>query len=112
MWSVGCVIIEMATGKPPWNAHEHSNHLALIFKVSAKRGKTCNRCQARENMQPGAKRGKTCNCCQARENMQPVPSAGNYATGAKRGKSCKRCQEQENMQPVSNAGKLAKSLMN
>ena len=34
VWSVGCAIIEMATGKPPWNAHEHSNHLALIFKVS------------------------------------------------------------------------------
>ena len=33
VWSVGCVIIEMAVGKPPWNAHEHSNHLALIFKV-------------------------------------------------------------------------------
>jgi len=34
VWSVGCVIIEMATGKPPWNAHEHSNHLALIFKIA------------------------------------------------------------------------------
>ena len=37
IWSIGCVIVEMATGKPPWNAHEHSNHLALIFKV-------CTRC--------------------------------------------------------------------
>ena len=35
VWSVGCVIIEMATGRPPWNAHEHSNHLALIFKVGS-----------------------------------------------------------------------------
>ncbi|XP_068726656.1 mitogen-activated protein kinase kinase kinase 1-like [Montipora capricornis] len=34
VWSVGCVIIEMSTGKPPWNAHEHSNHLALIFKIA------------------------------------------------------------------------------
>ena len=25
----------MATGRPPWNAHEHSNHLALIFKVGS-----------------------------------------------------------------------------
>ena len=28
-------MIEMATGRPPWNAHEHSNHLALIFKVGS-----------------------------------------------------------------------------
>lgn len=34
VWSVGCLLIEMATGRPPWNAHEHSNHLALIFKVT------------------------------------------------------------------------------
>ncbi|XP_067027287.1 mitogen-activated protein kinase kinase kinase 1-like isoform X1 [Acropora muricata] len=34
VWSVGCVVIEMTTGKPPWNAHEHSNHLALIFKIA------------------------------------------------------------------------------
>ena len=31
----------------------------------------------------GVKRGKTCNSCQARENMQPVPSAGKLATGVK-----------------------------
>jgi len=35
----------------------------------------------------GAKRGKTCNWCQARENMQPVLSAGKHVTGAKRGKT-------------------------
>lgn len=33
VWSVGCVIIEMTTTKPPWNAKDISNHLALIFKV-------------------------------------------------------------------------------
>lgn len=33
VWSVGCVIIEMVTTKPPWGAHYVSNHLALIFKV-------------------------------------------------------------------------------
>jgi serine/threonine protein kinase len=34
VWSIGCVVIEMMAGKPPWNANQHSNHLALIFKVS------------------------------------------------------------------------------
>ncbi|KAF6019027.1 MAP3K1 [Bugula neritina] len=34
VWSVGCVIIEMVTTKPPWNASNVSNHLKLIFTVS------------------------------------------------------------------------------
>ncbi|KAG1655214.1 Mitogen-activated protein kinase kinase kinase 1 [Nymphon striatum] len=34
IWSVGCVIIEMVTAKPPWNANDLSNHLALIFKIA------------------------------------------------------------------------------
>lgn len=33
VWSTGCVIIEMMTRNPPWNAKAISNHLALIFKV-------------------------------------------------------------------------------
>ena len=80
----------------------------------AKRGKTSNRCQARENKQPvpsagkqatGAKRGKTNNRCQARENKQPVLSAGKQATGAMRGKTSNRCQARENKQPMLIAGK-------
>ncbi|XP_028404543.1 mitogen-activated protein kinase kinase kinase 1-like isoform X3 [Dendronephthya gigantea] len=38
VWSIGCVVIEMMTGKPPWNANQHSNHLALIFKIACSRG--------------------------------------------------------------------------
>ena len=33
VWSVGCVIIEMLTTKPPWGEADHSNHLAMIFQV-------------------------------------------------------------------------------
>ena len=94
----------------------------------------------------GSKRGKTCNRYQPRENLQPVPSAGKLATGVpragkiatgtkrgkawnryqarktcnrrtKRGKNCNRYQTRENLQPayqareklqpVPNAGKLA-----
>ena len=39
----------------------------------------------------GAKREKTCNRCQARENVLPVPSARKRVTGAKRGKTYSRC---------------------
>ena len=54
----------------------------------------------------GAKRGKTCYRCQERENMLPVPRAGKHVTGAKRGKTCYRYQARENMLPVPSAGKL------
>uniref|UniRef100_H2YSR4 Protein kinase domain-containing protein n=1 Tax=Ciona savignyi TaxID=51511 RepID=H2YSR4_CIOSA len=35
VWGCGCVITEMASGKPPWEADMHSNHLALIFKIAS-----------------------------------------------------------------------------
>ncbi|XP_046841347.1 mitogen-activated protein kinase kinase kinase 1-like isoform X2 [Xenia sp. Carnegie-2017] len=38
VWSIGCTVIEMMTGKPPWNADQHSNHLALIFKIACSTG--------------------------------------------------------------------------
>ena len=33
IWSIGCCIIEMATGYPPWGSKDVDNHLALMFKV-------------------------------------------------------------------------------
>ena len=34
VWSIGCVVIQMATGSPPWGAKEATNSYALIYKVS------------------------------------------------------------------------------
>ena len=47
------------------------------------------------------KRGKTCSRCQARENVQPVLSAAKRADDAKGGKTCKRCQRRENARKSS-----------
>jgi mitogen-activated protein kinase kinase kinase 1 len=33
VWSIGCVVIQMATGSPPWGAKEATNSYALIYKV-------------------------------------------------------------------------------
>ena len=46
-----------------------------------------NQSDSKDEHVTGAKRGKTCNQCQTRENMQVASSAGKYATSAKRTKS-------------------------
>lgn len=38
IWSLGCLIIEMATGRPPWGAADLSNHLTLIFRIACAQG--------------------------------------------------------------------------
>ena len=52
----------------------------------------------------GVKRRKTCNRCQARENLQPVPNALKLSTGIKRGII------EVDMQPVERAEKLTTSV--
>ena len=46
----------------------------------------------------GAKRGKMCNRCQARENVQLVLSTGKCVTAAKRGKIFDWCHTRKNVQ--------------
>ncbi|XP_070563625.1 mitogen-activated protein kinase kinase kinase 1-like [Ptychodera flava] len=38
IWSIGCCLVEMSSSKPPWEAGELSNHLALIFKIASAKG--------------------------------------------------------------------------
>ena len=44
------------------------------YATGAKRGRTCNQCQARENMQPVP---GLVTCAERGKNMQPVPGAEN-----------------------------------
>jgi mitogen-activated protein kinase kinase kinase ANP1 len=36
IWSVGCTVIEMATGKPPWN--EFTDQVSVLFHIAASDG--------------------------------------------------------------------------
>eukprot|EP00210_Caulerpa_lentillifera_P000036 g35.t1 len=36
IWSVGCTVIEMATGKPPWS--EVANNLTVMFHIASSKG--------------------------------------------------------------------------
>ena len=37
VWSLGCTVIEMATGRPPWD-HEVSNPMAMVMKIACGNG--------------------------------------------------------------------------
>ena len=77
--------------------------------------KSCNWCQARENMQPVSNAGKHASVLSAgkhatgaeRGKNASVLSAGKRATGAKRGKTYNKHQARGHMQPVPSAEKHA-----
>ena len=33
IWSFGCTILEMATGKTPWSNYKFDNHIAAMIKI-------------------------------------------------------------------------------
>ena len=83
----------------------------------AKRGMTCKRCKARENIARSAKRRTVCKECKTRVNVKavpraeknvgPIPSAGKceIKRSAKRKTTWKQCQERENVKAVPAAEK-------
>jgi len=66
IWSLGCSIIEMATGKPPWGASDVSNHLALIFRIACATGPPEVPC----TLSPGL-RDLTLRCLELDPNLRP-----------------------------------------
>ena len=34
IWSLGCCVVEMATGAHPWHDQALSNHFALMFRIA------------------------------------------------------------------------------
>ena len=34
IWSLGCVVIELATGNHAWSDQVHSNHYALMYRIA------------------------------------------------------------------------------
>ena len=74
--------------KPVRSAGKHA--------TSAKRGKTCNQCKARENMEPVHSRGK-----------EELPSASKNATGAKRNKISNPSKTTEAVPSAGNTTKLS-----
>lgn len=66
IWSVGCCIIELANGKPPWGASDVSNHLALIFRIACASEPPA----VPENLSP-ALRDLTRRCLELDPNLRP-----------------------------------------
>lgn len=77
----------MWTNGTTFSRKEIPTQITRIFLLSGKRPINANNVMNQWKLQAentaDAKRGKTCNGCRARENMQRVLSAGEHATGAK-----------------------------
>jgi len=39
LWSLGCTVVEMGTGRPPWSDDEISNPMAAVLKIACSSGK-------------------------------------------------------------------------